>query len=181
VESVRKLLEDGIKEGIFPGAVMLVAKGGQVVFHQEVGHRSIVPEKLPMRKDTVFDLASLTKPLATTLAVMKLVEEGMIPLDQPLSEIMPSASLGDKADLTPRLLLCHAAGLADWKPYYLKLVDHPLEDRKGILREWIVGEPFTYPPRERSLYSDLGFMLLEWVIEEKTGETLPEYVYKCFR
>jgi CubicO group peptidase (beta-lactamase class C family) len=77
-------------------------------------------------------------------------------------------------------LLCHVAGLADWKPYYLKLVNHPLEDRKRILREWIMGERFAYPPREGCLYSDLGFMLLEWVIEEKTGETLPEYVYKCF-
>jgi CubicO group peptidase (beta-lactamase class C family) len=180
VDSVRKLLEDGIKDSIFPGAVLLVAKGGQVAFFQEAGDRSILPKRLPIKKDTVFDLASLTKPLATTLAMMKLVEQGVIDLDQPLSEIIHSASLGDKAALTPRLLLCHSAGLADWKPYYLKLVDHPFEARKRLLRKWIIGEPFAYPPGEGSLYSDLGFMLLEWLIEEKAKESLRSYVHRCF-
>jgi CubicO group peptidase (beta-lactamase class C family) len=180
VNSVRKLLEDGIKDGIFPGVVLLVAAQGQVVFFQEAGDRSILPRRLPMKKDTVFDLASLTKPLATTLAMMKLVEEGVIGLDQPVSEIIRSASLGDKPALTPRLLLCHSAGLVDWKPYYLRLVDHPFEARKRLLREWIIGEPFAYRPREGSLYSDLGFMLLEWLIEEKAGESLRSYVHRCF-
>jgi len=180
VDSVIKLLEEGTKDGIFPGVVLLVAAQGQVVFFQEAGDRSIIPEKLSMKKDTVFDLASLTKPLATTLAMMKLVEEGVIGLDQPLSEIIRSAALGDKAALTPRLLLCHSAGLADWKPYYLKLVDHPFEARKRLLREWIIGEPFAYPPREGSLYSDLGFMLLEWLIEEKAKESLRSYVHRNF-
>jgi CubicO group peptidase (beta-lactamase class C family) len=77
-------------------------------------------------------------------------------------------------------LLSHAAGLVDWKPYYLTLVDHPFESRKRVLREWIIGEPFAYPPGKGTWYSDLGFMLLEWVVEEKTGETLPEYVHKHF-
>jgi CubicO group peptidase (beta-lactamase class C family) len=180
VDSVRKLLENGIKDGIFPGAVLLVAKGGRVAFFQEAGDRSIIPRRLPMKRDTVFDLASLTKPLATTLALMKLVEEGVIDLDQPLSELIPSDPLGDKTDLTPRLLLSHAAGLVDWKPYYLKLVDHPIEDRKGLLRERIIEEPFAYPPKEGSVYSDLGFMLLEWVIEERAGENLPSYVGRYF-
>jgi CubicO group peptidase (beta-lactamase class C family) len=180
VDSVRKLLEDGIRDGIFPGAVLLVAQQGRVVFFQEAGYRSIIPERLPMKRDTVFDLASLTKPLATTPAMMKLVDEGVIRLDQPFSELIPSASLGDKTDLTPRLLLCHSAGLADWKPYYLKLVDHPVEDRKELLRDWIIQEPFAYPPGKGTLYSDLGFMLLEWVIEERAGESLSSYVHRCF-
>jgi CubicO group peptidase (beta-lactamase class C family) len=180
VDSVRKLLEDGIKDGVFPGAVLLVAKGGRVVFFHEAGYRSIIPQKLPMKKDTVFDLASLTKPLATTLALMKLVEEGVIALDQPLSELISSAFLGDKADLTPRLLLSHAAGLADWKPYYMRLVDHPVEHRKELLRDWIIQEPFAYRPGKGTLYSDLGFMLLEWVIEERAGESLTSYVHRCF-
>jgi CubicO group peptidase (beta-lactamase class C family) len=180
VDSVIKLLERGIEESIFPGAVILVAGQGQVVLFQEAGYGSVIPEKFRMKKDTVFDLASLTKPLATTLALMRLLEEGAVHLDQPLSEIVPAATLGDKAGLTPRLLLSHAAGLADWKAYYLKLVEHPLQERKTILREWIMQEPFGYPPGKGSLYSDLGFMLLDGVIEESAGESLPEYVNKHF-
>jgi CubicO group peptidase (beta-lactamase class C family) len=180
VDSVRKLLEDGLKEGIFPGVVLLVAKHGQVEFFQEAGYRSIIPEKLPMKKDTVFDLASLTKPLATTLAMMKLMEGGVIDLDQPLSELIPSGLLSDKAELTPRLVLCHCAGLVDWRPYYLKLVEHPLEQRKSILREWVAQEPFAYRPGEGSLYSDLGFMILEWVIEEMAGMSLPQFLDRNF-
>ena len=97
-----------------------------------------------------------------------------------LSKLIPSANLGDKRDLTLRLLLTHSAGLIDWKPFYEKLRNQPLENRKRLLREWIIEEPFAYEPGKGSIYSDLGFMLLEWVIEEKTGETLPEFAQKNF-
>jgi CubicO group peptidase (beta-lactamase class C family) len=70
--------------------------------------------------------------------------------------------------------------LIDWKPFYEKLRDQPLKDRKRLLREWIIEEPFAYEPGKGSIYSDLGFMLLEWVIEEQTGETLPEFVQMNF-
>lgn len=180
MDSVRKLLEDGMKGGIYPGVVLLVAKGGQVVFFQEAGYRSIIPEKLPMKKDTVFDLASLTKPLATTLALMRLVDTGAVSLVEPLSDLIPSSHLNDKGFLTPQLLLCHAAGLVDWRPYYLKLVEHPLEQRKRILRDWVTQEPFSYKPGEGSLYTDLGFMILEWVIEERAGTSLPQFLDRYF-
>jgi len=133
-----------------------------------------------MAKDTIFDLASLTKVMATTPAIMKLVDEEKLSLDQSLAEVLPRAELGDKRDLTLRLLLSHSAGLVDWKPFYEKLRDHPLKERKKILRKWIIEEPFAYEPGKGNIYSDLGFMLLEWVIEEKTGETLPEFVEKHF-
>jgi CubicO group peptidase (beta-lactamase class C family) len=68
----------------------------------------------------------------------------------------------------------------DWKPFYEKLRDHPLKDRKRILRQLIIEEPFAYEPAKGNIYSDLGFMLLEWVIEEKTGETLPGFVQERF-
>jgi CubicO group peptidase (beta-lactamase class C family) len=68
----------------------------------------------------------------------------------------------------------------DWKPFYEKLRDHPLKDRKRILRQLIIEEPFAYEPGKGNIYSDLGFMLLEWVIEENTGQRLPEYVQEHF-
>ncbi len=133
-----------------------------------------------MEKETVFDLASLTKPLATTLVMMKLVEEGLIDLDRSLYEIMPPVPLRDKGRLTPRMLLSHSAGLADWKPFYLKMVQFPPEFRKGILREQIIDLPFARTPGTACLYSDLGFMLLEWLIEEMAGEPLASFVARSF-
>ena len=175
-----ELIESAINTKVFPGAVALVALGGKIVFFEHVGYRSLVPQRTRMTRDTIFDLASLTKVFATTPAIMKLVDEEKLNLDQPLAEVLPKAALRDKGDLTPRLLLSHSAGLVDWKPFYEKLRDYPLKDRKRRLRQLIVEEPFAYEPGKGSLYSDLGFMLLEWVIEEKTGKHLPEFVQKNF-
>jgi len=177
---IEEILQRGIDDEVFPGAVALAARAGKIVFLEHVGYRSLVPERASMARDTIFDLASLTKVFATVPAVMRLVDEGRIELDEPLSKLIPSANLGDKGDLTLRLLLSHSAGLVDWKPFYEKLRDQPLKDRKKLLREWIIEEPFAYEPGKGSLYSDLGFMLLEWVIEERTGEALPEFVQKNF-
>ena len=132
-----------------------------------------------MEKDTVFDLASLTKPLATTMAVMKLVGDKGVDLDRPLSDLI-SFPLEDKKDLTLRLLLSHSAGLVDWRPFYLDLVNFRMEERKRILREWIIKEPFVYNPGEGYLYSDLGFMILEWIIEEIGETTLPLFMERHF-
>jgi len=175
-----EVLQRGIGDEVFPGAVALAARAGKIVFFEHVGHRSLIPEPMPMGKETIFDLASLTKVMATIPAVMKLVDEGRIALEDPLSKLINSANLGDKKALTLRLLLTHSAGLIDWKPFFEKLRDHPLKERKRLLREWIIEEPFAYEPGKGILYSDLGFMLLEWVIEERTGETLPEFVEKHF-
>jgi len=177
---IEEILQRGIDDEVFPGAAALVAQEGKVVFLEHVGYRSLVPERAPMKRDTIFDLASLTKVMATIPAVMKLVDEDKITLDGPLSKLIPSANLGEKKELTLRLLLTHSAGLIDWKPFYEKLRDHPLKKRRRLLREWIIEEPFAYEPGKGSIYSDLGFMLLEWVIEERTEETLAEFVQKNF-
>lgn len=175
-----EVLRRGIENRVFPGAVALVAREGKVLFFEDVGYRSLVPDRAPMTRDTIFDLASLTKVFATVPTVMKLMDQGRVALDDSLSKLILSANFGEKKDLSLRLLLTHSAGLIDWKPFYEKLREQPLKERKRLLREWIIGEPFAYEPGKGSLYSDLGFMLLEWVIEEKTGETLPEFAQKNF-
>jgi CubicO group peptidase (beta-lactamase class C family) len=179
-QKIAEVLRGGLEDDVFSGAVSLVAQRGKFAFREHIGYRSVIPNRLQIAQDTIFDLASLTKPLATTLSIMKLVNDDKILLDQTLAEIIPNAVLGDKRDLTPRLLLTHSAGLIDWKPFYEKLIHYPLKDRRRFLREWIIQEPFAYEPGKGNLYSDLGFMLLEWVIEEKTGESLPVYVQKHF-
>jgi serine-type D-Ala-D-Ala carboxypeptidase len=179
-QKIKEVLQRGIEDKVFPGAVALVAGRGKVVFFEHVGDRALVPVRASMTRDTIFDLASLTKVFATVPTIMKLVDQGRIALEDPLSKLINSASLGDKKALTPRLLLTHSSGLIDWKPFFEKLREQPLKERKRLLREWIIEEPFAYEPGKGSLYSDLGFMILEWVIEEKTGETLPEFVQKNF-
>ena len=177
---IKSLIQEGAGQSVFPGAAALVAHEGRVVCLECAGYRSLIPERLAMSTDTIFDLASLTKPLATALCIMKLVDDEKLFLDQSLGKTLPQTDLKDKGNLSLRLLLTHCAGLADWKPFHEKLMGCPLEDRKRLLREWIIEEPFAYEPGKGNVYSDLGFMLLEWVIEEKTGKTLPEYVEKRF-
>lgn len=161
--------------GVFPGAVLLVSRGGRICFFEAFGHRTLLPQPQAMLRSTIFDVASLTKPLATSLAVMKLVDQGIIQLDQRVGEII-SAALGEKSSLTPRLLLNHAAGFAEWKPFYCDLMQYPSPERKSILRERLVEEPFAYYPGSMCLYSDLGFMFLEWVVEEASGMPMHRYV-----
>ena len=168
-DRIEALLMKGVGNGVYPGAVLLVARKDEIIFFQGVGHRSLIPYDDPMKKDTIFDLASLTKPLATTLAAMKLVNEGELYLDQPLKDLMPGDLPNDKEALTVRQLLSHCAGFADWKPLYLELGDFGPEKRKAILRERLLNMPLDYAPGEVALYSDLGFMVLEWVIEQKAG------------
>lgn len=178
---VRELLEQGIREGIFTAAAMAVARNGETVMRVDAGTCGKEAGSSAVGPGTIFDLASLTKPLATTLAVMSLVDQGRIGLDQPLGEIIPGNDLpAGRESLTPRLLLAHGAGLPGWRPYYRELERYSPRSGKDAVRKWILGEPQVYPPGRGCLYSDLGFMLLEWVVEEASGRRLSEYVEADF-
>jgi len=177
---VKALLKEGVREGIFPGAVLIVARGGRMALLEQAGNRSLSPRIAPMTRETIFDLASLTKPLSTTLAIMKLVDDGKMDLDQTLDGLLPVHLPQDKKKLTPRLLLCHCAGFADWKPFYLELEGLEIEKRKESLRQLLLNMPLVCGPGEEAIYSDLGFMLLEWIVEETAGMLLPEYLEKYF-
>jgi CubicO group peptidase (beta-lactamase class C family) len=180
IHRITECLKKGLKEKVYPGAVLLVVKRGEIVFFQNVGSRSIMPKQLPMDKDTIFDLASLTKSLATTLAIMKLVDESILDLDAPISSFIQPFPWKDKVGITPRLLLGHSAGLADWKPFYLKLIKLPIEERRPAVRRLIMEEPLTSEPKTVSLYSDLGFMLLEWIVEIIAGKNLSSFLETHF-
>jgi CubicO group peptidase (beta-lactamase class C family) len=163
---IQALLMQGVETSVFPGAVLLVARGGRIVFHGKTGNGSLTPQAVPIRKDTIFDLASLTKPLATTLAAMKLVSDGTVHLEQSLDTLLPPNLPKEKKRITLRQLLSHSGGFPDWKPYYFELIKYEQHRRKGILRNRIIQEPLVFQPGRDCLYSDLGFMIMEWVIEE---------------
>ena len=116
---------DGVAEGVAPGMVILVGHSREILFHRAYGFRTLLPMRLPMLPDTVFDLASLTKPIATTTAMMLLARDGRIGLDDPVSAVLPEFSEGLKAAVTFRQLLNHTSGLPAWKPYFEYSADAP--------------------------------------------------------
>jgi serine-type D-Ala-D-Ala carboxypeptidase len=179
-KGLREALKKGAEGGVFPGAVLLVAQGGEIVFFDKAGKRALIPAAAPITRDSVFDLASLTKPLATTLALMKLVDQGTVSLDEPLCSLLPGAVPRDKEAITLRLILNHCAGFEDWKPFYLELEKEDSAERKTSLRNRILNMPLVYAPGRETLYSDLGFMILEWLVEERAGMPMPVFLEEKF-
>ena len=170
-----RLMREAVDKEVFPGGVLLVSKEDKIVFFEAYGYADIVSEK-KMRHDTIFDLASLTKILATTVLLMKLIADGRLTIETKLKDILPAFGNDDKGDITICQLLTHTAGLRNWRPYYLPLSLHPIEKRKSLLREFLVREIQSYIPESKMIYSDLGFMILEWVIWQVSGRKLDEFV-----
>ena len=181
---VEDAFKEAVAQGVFPGAVVLVGKGDEIVFERVFGSRSLVPEKAPMQMDTIFDLASLTKPLATTTAIILLVREKKIRLEDRVTRFFPNFGVFGKTHVTFRHLLAHCSGLPAWRPYYEDIVKGEKGGKinfvasraaKSYVFEQIHREKSVSPPGTQSLYSDLGFILLGEVVEEITGWTLDRY------
>ncbi|MEJ2366068.1 MAG: serine hydrolase [Deltaproteobacteria bacterium] len=165
------LLLGAVSDGVFPGCVLLVSHRRKIVFFEGVGNSGLIPTPRPMTRQTRFDLASLTKPLATTLSILCLVSRGMVRLDDSLAKLLSSTTVPeDKQEISLRQLLSHCSGLPAWKPYYLSLTTLPLMARKVQIRRQILEEPLIYPPAANTLYSDLGFIVIQWLLEEISGK-----------
>lgn len=175
MEPVDRLMRQAIAEKIFPGGVLLVSKEGETVFFSAFGLANLSSQAAVTRK-TIFDLASLTKPLATTLAVMQLVQQNQIKLEQQLGELLPEFERGDKATVKLKHLLYHSSGLPDYRPYYKILKGVARDSRRSLLRKLLVQEALVNPVGKAVLYSDLGFMILAWVVERVGGRRLDHFV-----
>jgi len=173
---INNAMTDALSDNVFPGAVLLVSVNGKILFFDAYGSANKLSGK-KMTRDTVFDLASLTKPLATTLAVMKLVQEGRLEIQDKLASILPLFRNTEKEDIRIINLLAHNSGFPDYRPYYLSLCSLPQNKRESALRDLLVKEPLLYPPGENVLYSDPGFMILRWVIETVSGSRLDCFLY----
>lgn len=167
-------MQQGVSRRIFPGAVLLVAGAGEVLWHRAYGMADLFRNS-PMEVRTVFDLASLTKPLATAMAVMLLVQQGRLALDRPCREYLPSFQADGKDRVTLRHLLSHTSGLPAWRPYYLRLSQIPMAERADKLKQWVLAETLEAAPAQRAEYSDLGFMVLQWVVERVVGERFQRF------
>ena len=184
--TVTQLVNADIAERRLPGAVVQVGHGGNVVFRQAFGSRKLdgepglngVPAPAePMTDNTIFDLASLSKPIATTPAVLQLYEQGKVALDEPIQTYFPEFNPANdprRAQVTVRMLLTHTSGiggdLSREGPWGL-----PDPDKADGLRRAFAAA-LEFPPGEGFHYSDTGFIILGALVEKITGEPLDSYV-----
>jgi CubicO group peptidase (beta-lactamase class C family) len=155
-----------------PGAVIHVSHKGNVLLQEAVGNRVVFPEKAPMKMDTVFDLASMTKVVATLPALLKLMDEGEIRLDDRISFFLPEFGLQGKEELTVRHLLTHTSGLPSHLAYYKENLN------TNQILERIYHQSLEYPTGEKVVYSDLGLITLYKVVETVTGEEFTDFVHR---
>ena len=172
---VDQLMREGLRTHVFPGAVLLVGKGNDVLFFEAYGKANLFSGRSTAR-NTFFDLASLTKPLATTLAIAKLADQRLLSLDEPVVEWLPSLFAADKKKITIRHLLNHTSGLPAHRPYYMILRQIPLKKRKASVLESLRSTPLESLPGIKHRYSDLGFMVLCRVVERVTLCTLDRFL-----
>ena len=161
---------------MFPGAVVLVGRGGVVRKRAAYGYAALYrdsterwPDPIAMGADTIFDLASLTKVVATTTAILQLAEAGKLALDEPVATYLDGFAGADKRHITVRHLLTHTGGLPADRPLYKQF-----HDAASIIAA--VGEvPVVSPPGVQVLYSDLGFIALGAIVTTVTGLSLDRY------
>ncbi|MBL8739256.1 MAG: serine hydrolase [Planctomycetes bacterium] len=171
-KQVRDLLDAAVADGAFPGAVCLVARHGHRFVELAVGRHGYASDAPPMRVDTPFDLASLTKVVATLPVVLRLCARGVLSLDDPVQKWLPEFAGVGKARVTVRHLLAHQGGLPAYERYYRTL------SGKAAIVQATLREGLMYEPGSGPTYSDLGFVLLMAVVEAATGESFERVVQR---
>jgi len=167
--AVDAVIQQAVADGNIPGAVLVVGHDGKVIYRRAYGSRALEPRREAITLDTVFDLASLTKVVATTTAVMQLVEQGKVRLNDPVAKYLPEFAQNGKDDITLRQLLTHYSGLAP---------DLDLKVRwegKETAYRMMFAETPDEPPGSQFTYSDINFIALGAVVERVSGETLDAY------
>src|SRR3569623_1131421 len=172
--NVRRLALQAGADGVVPGAVILVSTEGQVVFREAFGKRALEPQPLPAAIDTLYAVASVTKAMVTSVLALQAADAAALRLVEPVRRLLPEfgdADGGDgKAAGTVRHLLAHAGGLPAHRPFYLTVPEGP--ERRLRIMQAAAREPLAGPPGVRALYTDLGFILLGWLLERAGGGRL---------
>ncbi len=166
---IDSLLQAAIAERAFPGAAVAIGRGPAIVWLKGYGHFTYTSDQR-VTPESVFDLASLTKIVVTTTAAMQLYEAGKLDLDAPVVRYLPEFGQNGKERVTIRQLLSHTAGLAPFHPFHRMGITSAEAVRQAILSDSLIYEPGT-----QARYSDLGMIVLGWVIERITGQPLDQY------
>lgn len=184
-ERVEHEMQSAVARGVFPGAVLLVREGEHVFYLRAFGDRQVEPQRAPMQEGTIFDLSSLTKPLATGVALMLLVRDGKVNPDDRVTRFFHNFGVYGKTHVTMRHLLCHSSGLPAVRPYYKLILQLEKKGEKVNFLGSDAAKEFVYqqisrerpeaPAGSRVMYSDLGFILLGALVELVTGTTLDRF------
>lgn len=166
-ENLKNILLKGLEQGAYPCCAAAVGRGNQVFFRFSAGHRALFPEKLPLTENTLFDMASLTKLMGTTMACLRMLEEGKIALNDKISKYF-SQCFG-KEDITVFMLMTHTSGISAHMPLYL---DKDSVDAVSA----ILSKPLAYPTGTKTVYSCMGYILLGKILEKIEGKTLDKIV-----
>ncbi len=167
------MLADRVSAGDFPSAVYAVAESGQIIFADAVGAAVRDPNEIHATIDTIYDLASLTKPLITGLLCARRIESGELTLDSSVAHYLPEFDRTDKQMITIRELLTHTSGLPAWRPLYV--LANGIRDAAVAA---IANELLEYAPGQRVVYSDLGFITLGFLLERMSGLALVALAHK---
>ncbi|MFG0265724.1 MAG: serine hydrolase domain-containing protein [Rhodopirellula sp. JB055] len=171
-DKIKRLVEESIQTEKCPGAVVTVGFDGETIYQAAFGNREIEPQRKPMKVDTIFDMASLTKPIATATSVMILVDEGKLSLTDPVSKHLPEFAVHDKDSVTVEHLLLHTSGL---------IPDNGMSDYQGTHAESIanlMSQKLRSPPATRFRYSDVGFLVLGELVHQVSGMPLDQFAQK---
>lgn len=168
-----------LDKAAFPGAAVGISLWSGYKYSNFISYYGLAqssPTRTSLTRETVFDLASLTKPLATVPALLSLMTEGKLSWNSNLDQIFPGKIREDKKNITIKQLMSHCSGLPAHKEYFKELLKVKECDRKKSLFIWIGEEKLVYPSGTDFIYSDLGFMLLGFIIEKVSAENLEKYI-----
>ena len=163
------IMEKAVEDGTIPGGVLLVGHNGRTVYRKAFGWRSLEPTREPMTADTIFDLASLTKCVATTTSIMKLVQDGRLRLNDPVSAYVPEFAQNGKKDVTVRELLTHYSGLEP------DLDLNAMWNGRDAAFSMAMQQRPAHPPGSGFVYSDINFEVLGYLVEKVSGKPLNEF------
>jgi serine-type D-Ala-D-Ala carboxypeptidase len=170
-----------IQNGETPGAVLLVMRNNRIVWRKAYGNRTVKPEAIPMTTGTIFDMASVTKPVATATAIMQLVDEGHIRLSDPVSVYLPEFNdrvpdeSGNQHTIRVLHLLTHTAGLPAYPPVEELIAEAGDGSRLDVIYRWLDTTERQFAAGESFLYSCPNFVTLQRIVEAVTGTTLAGY------
>lgn len=174
--TVDSILQSALNNKLIPGAVIEIKEGKKIICRKAFGfaerndnNNKPLIHPVPMTTGSMFDLASLTKVVGTTTAIMLLVDRGLIKVDDPVAKYIPAFNAGDKMTITIRHLLTHTAGLITWYPLFYRV------NNKQEAYKLIDELPLAFPVGKSRHYSDLGFILLGEIIEKVSGMALDKF------
>jgi len=177
-DRVSELLSAAVDAGATPGAIVAAGTRDCVLVEHAVGRLSYAADADPVTPDTIYDLASLTKVVVTTPLVMRLYEAGRLSLDAPVTSYVPEFTGAGKDRVTVEDLLAHCGGLLWWTDLYRQAHDLPPAETASLYLQRICALPLDYEPRSRTVYSDLGFILLGAVLQRLAGISLDRLAQK---